>query len=144
MLTVAVRTVYLEAWLLVAMGLAFRIAPVLERHPARWRRRLLSSVPVLLGLVVLQAGWIFGGDWIKQSREDGRPLPPADSPNVLLIVLDTVRADHLSLYGVSDVRRPPIWINSPSVGSASTRLEPRRRGPSHRTRTCSQGDGLMS
>ena len=26
-------------------------------------------------------------------------MPPADSPNVLLIVLDTVRADRLSLYG---------------------------------------------
>ena len=26
-------------------------------------------------------------------------MPPAGSPNVLLIVLDTVRADHLSLYG---------------------------------------------
>ena len=30
-------------------------------------------------------------------------MPPPDAPNVLLIVLDTVRADHLSLYGY---RRP--------------------------------------
>ena len=32
-----------------------------------------------------------------------RPLPSGDPPNVLLIVLDTVRADRLSLYGY---RRP--------------------------------------
>ena len=93
------RKIYLEAWLLVAVGLAFRIAPVLERNLVHWRRWLALSVPVLLGLVLLQAIWIFGGERIKQWREDGRALPPDGSPNVLLIVLDTVRADHLSLYG---------------------------------------------
>jgi arylsulfatase A-like enzyme len=98
-LTLAGRKIYLEAWLLVALGLAFRIAPLLERHSARWRRRLVLSLPVLLWLVLLQAGWIFGGDRIKEWREDRRPMPPAGSPNVLMIVLDTVRADHLSLYG---------------------------------------------
>jgi arylsulfatase A-like enzyme len=98
-LMVAGRTIYLEAWLLVALGAAFRIVPLLERHRTRWRRWLVLSVPVLLGLVLFQAGSIFSGDRIKQWREEGRPLPPAGSPNVLLIVLDTVRADHLSLYG---------------------------------------------
>ena len=90
---------YLEAWLLVALGFAVRAAPVLERHPAAARRLVVRSVPILLGLVLLQAGWVCGVDRIKQWREEGRPLPPAGSPNVLLIVLDTVRADHLSLYG---------------------------------------------
>ena len=46
---------------------------------------------------------MFGGDWLKERRELSRPLPSGDSPNVLLIVLDTVRADRLSLYGY---RRP--------------------------------------
>ena len=31
--------------------------------------------------------------------QEARPPPPAGAPNVLLIVLDTVRADHVSLYG---------------------------------------------
>ena len=99
MLVLAGRRIYLEAWLLVALGVAFQAAPALERQPAERRRRLAWTLPLLLGLVLLQAGWIYGGDQIKQWREDGRPLPPAGSPNVLLIVLDTVRADHLSLYG---------------------------------------------
>jgi arylsulfatase A-like enzyme len=107
-LMVAGRTIYLEAWLLVALGVAFRFVPLLERHPARWRRRLVLSVPVLLGLVLLQAGFIYGVDRIKQWREDGRPLPPAGSPNVLLIVLDTVRADHLSLYGYPRPTSPSL------------------------------------
>jgi arylsulfatase A-like enzyme len=53
----------------------------------------------LLGLALLPAGWIAGVEGVKQWRETGRPLPPAGAPNVLLIVLDTVRADHLSVYG---------------------------------------------
>jgi arylsulfatase A-like enzyme len=98
-LVLASPRIYVEAWFLVALGLAVRTAPVLERDPARARRWLVLSGPVLLGLVLLQAGWIFGGDRIKEWREDGRNMPPAGSPNVLLIVLDTVRADHLGLYG---------------------------------------------
>jgi arylsulfatase A-like enzyme len=99
MLVLAGRRIYLEAWLLVALGVAFRTTPFLERHPAGARRWLMLSGPVLVGLVLLQAGWIGGGDRIKEWREEARHLPPAGSPNVLLIVLDTVRADHLSLYG---------------------------------------------
>jgi arylsulfatase A-like enzyme len=99
MLALAGRRIYLEAWSLVALGVAFQIAPALERQPAHRRRWLVWSFPILLGLVLLQAGWIVGGDQIKRWREDGRPLPPAGSPNVIFIVLDTVRADHLSLYG---------------------------------------------
>ena len=107
-LVLASPRIYVEAWALVALGLAVRIAPVLERHPAGARRWLVLSGPVLLGLVLLQAGWIFGGDRIKQWREDGRTMPPAGSPNVLLIVLDTVRADHLSINGYSRPTSPNL------------------------------------
>ena len=63
---------------------------------------------------------VFGGDWLKERREAGRPLPPADSPNVLLIVMDTVRADHLSLYGYDRPTTPDLerWR---SGGFASTK-----------------------
>ena len=51
---------------------------------------------------------MFAGDWVKERREASRPLPPADSPNVLLIVMDTVRADHLSLYGYDRATTPTL------------------------------------
>jgi arylsulfatase A-like enzyme len=98
-LTVAGPKIYVEAWLLVALGLAVRLAPALERRPSGLRRWLVRSAAVLVGLVLLQASWIVGVDRIKEWREARRPLPPAGTPNVLLIVLDTVRADHLGLYG---------------------------------------------
>ena len=60
---------------------------------------MVWSLPVLLGSVLLLAGSLFGEDWLKQRRETSRALPPTGSPNVLFIVLDTVRADHLSLEG---------------------------------------------
>ena len=74
----------------------------------RWRRWLKLSFPCLLALVLVVAGLVFGGDWLKEWREARRPLPPADSPNVLLIVLDTVRADHLSLYGYQRATTPTL------------------------------------
>jgi arylsulfatase A-like enzyme len=87
------------AWLILASGIATRLVPWLERTEVPWRRWLIWGCPSLLSLVLVIAGVIFGGDWIARRREGARPLPPADSPNVLLIVLDTVRADRMSVYG---------------------------------------------
>ena len=49
--------------------------------------------------------WI--GDRVKLARE-ARPLPPPGSPNVLLIVMDTVAAGHLSLHGYSRATSPTL------------------------------------
>jgi arylsulfatase A-like enzyme len=102
------RQIHIEAWLVFALGIAACLAPVLERHWVGLRRRLALGVPILLGLVLLQAGWIFGSDWLKQWREERRPWPPPKSANVLLVVLDTVRADHLSLYGYERPTSPQL------------------------------------
>ena len=40
--------------------------------------------------------------------EEARPFPTAGSPNVLFIVLDTVRADHLSVYGYDRPTTPTL------------------------------------
>jgi arylsulfatase A-like enzyme len=107
-LMVAGPRIYLEAWMLLALGIASRVVPRLERHAIGTRRWMLRSFPGLLGLVLVLAGSLFAGDWIKERREAGRPLPPAGSPNVLFIVLDTVRADHLSLYGYHRATTPKL------------------------------------
>jgi arylsulfatase A-like enzyme len=107
-LMVAGPQIYPWAWLVLASGIAVRAAPWLERPARRWRRWVMLSFPALLGLVLVVAGFVFGGDWLKEMREAGRPLPPADSPNVLLIVLDTVRADRLSLYGYPRATTPTL------------------------------------
>ena len=49
-----------------------------------------------------------GVDGSSEWREASQPLPPAGSPNVLLIVLDTVAAGHLGLYGYTRPTSPTI------------------------------------
>jgi arylsulfatase A-like enzyme len=108
MMIVAGPGVYPEARLMLALGISSWLAPWIARDRAGLRRTLVWSFPALLGLVVVLAISIFGGDWLKQRHEASRPLPPANSPNVLLIVLDSVRADRLSLYGYHRPTTPTL------------------------------------
>jgi arylsulfatase A-like enzyme len=100
--------VYAEAWMVLALGIAARLVPLLERHALELQRWFVWSFPGLLGFVLLLAGSVFAGGWFKERLEARRPLPPPDSPNVLLIVMDTVRADHMSLYGYHRATTPKL------------------------------------
>jgi arylsulfatase A-like enzyme len=102
------RRIYTAAWMLLALGIAWQLAPGLEKHVSRLRRILIGSFPVLAALVLIAAGFVFGSEWLSQRRQATRPLPRPDCPNVLLIVLDTVRADHLSLYGYARPTSPAL------------------------------------
>ncbi len=67
-----------------------------------------ASFPALAAAVAILAASIWGQDRYKLWREATRPLPRTGSPNVLLIVLDTVAAGHLSLYGYSRPTSPTL------------------------------------
>jgi arylsulfatase A-like enzyme len=105
---VAVPHIYPEANFILAFGIAWRLVPLFEGRWRWLRRRLVWSFPGLLVVVMILAGTVFGGDWLKERRELAHELPPAGSPNVLLIVLDTVRADRLSLYGYHRATTPVL------------------------------------
>jgi arylsulfatase A-like enzyme len=108
MLIVAVPQIFPEAWFILALGASTWFVPLIERRSAVVRLRLVQTFPVLLGVVIILASTVFGGDWLKERRETARPHPPAGSPNVLFIVLDTVRADRLSLYGYQRPTTPTL------------------------------------
>ena len=91
---------YHRACLLLALGVAFAFNRWLMDHRDRvlhfWRR----------SLVWLLAAWLLlftcmGAAKRLSERRELAALPPADvnAPNILLIVIDTLRADHLSSYG---------------------------------------------
>ncbi len=105
---VAGPRIYAAAWLVLALGVASRLVRWLARASTGSRRWLVGSFAALLFLVPVVGGLLLGGDWLKRWRESGSPLPPADAPNVLLIVLDTVRADRLSAYGYSRPTSPTL------------------------------------
>ena len=97
-----------EAWFVLALGFAAQDS-ALDRAPSfGLARTLWLSFPAMVAAVLCLASLVFVGDRLKQRRETGRPMPPANSPNVLLVVLDTVRADHLSLYGYGRSTAPNL------------------------------------
>ncbi len=91
------------AGLLLALGASARLVPVLERRPAGFRRWVRISFPVLIAAVGLLAAVCLGREPLENWFDSRRPFPPPGRPNVLLVVLDTVAAGHLRLYGY---RRP--------------------------------------
>ena len=100
MLLVAWPAIFSAAWFMVALGISSRLAPWVESQSTQRRMWYwVRSLPVLLGIVLLLTASLVCGDWTKERLETRRTLPPTGSPNVLFIVLDTVRADHLSLEG---------------------------------------------
>ncbi len=107
-LIVAMPGVYAIAWVLLAWGTAIRLASEIERRAAGIRRRLIVTFPALIAVELGLAGWILGSDWMARREEVARPFPAGDPPSVILITMDTVRADHLSLYGYGRPTTPVL------------------------------------
>jgi len=98
---------------LAALALAIGLAVHLGRHMAArldsWlplmRRGVIKAAAVLLAIGSVQAGW-----YALAERYDVSRLTKAQpgAPNVLLIVMDTVRARSLSLYGYNRPTTPNL------------------------------------
>jgi arylsulfatase A-like enzyme len=91
--------------------LAIGLAIALQRLIARWTfgfERFIRRTTIGLVLLVLVLTVALGGWQHFQGREDiaDLPDPPESAPNVLLIVLDTVRAQSMSLYGYERTTTP--------------------------------------
>jgi arylsulfatase A-like enzyme len=113
-LWVAFPSIYGPAGFLLALGIAAQAVPALQRHAIGFRRLVRVSFPVVAGLVPILAASLWVPDRLETWREEARPLPPPGSPNVLLIVLDSVAAGHLGLHGYN---RP----TSPTLDELATR-----------------------
>jgi arylsulfatase A-like enzyme len=100
--------IYGVAGFFFALGVASRLVPALERRSDELRRLVRSTFPLVASAVPVLALSLWGIDRHKASRQEARPLPPQGSPNVLLIVLDTVGADHLSVYGYKRPTSPTL------------------------------------
>src|SRR5262249_37306105 len=100
--------IFAAAWAIFALGAAACLVPLVERHAVLLRRRLLVTFPGLAAVLLGLAGFVIGGEWLAERREAGRPVPPGHPPNVPLVTLDTVRADHLSLYGYNRPTSPVL------------------------------------
>ncbi|MBK8005270.1 MAG: sulfatase [Gemmatimonadetes bacterium] len=97
------------AILLLALGLARLVTgPALRARPAVVRR----TAGVLAAVVATACVAVSAGHWVAArraaTRVDARPGAGAAAPNILLLVLDTVRGANLSLYGYGRPTAPVL------------------------------------
>jgi arylsulfatase A-like enzyme len=97
------RVSYLsEALLSLGLGAAVMRLAGSERP---WRRAL----PWIAAVTVVSIPAIpFGQRWLESRRVAALPPPAPGTPNVLLVVIDTLRADHLPTYGYSRNTTPGL------------------------------------
>jgi len=137
--------------LITVLAFAFGLWRALRGADAR--RAAVTRPGVVAALVVLAAAAAWAAGTLLRPAPRG-PLParaaaPAGAPNVLLIMVDTLRADHVSCYGGAAVRTPHIdalaaegiryanafsqasWTR-PSVATILTGLYPSSHGAIHK------------
>jgi arylsulfatase A-like enzyme len=97
-----------RACVILAVGVAFAFSRWAITKPSAWRF-CKRTIPWMLLLWVLILFGIEGGQWL-QERNAIASLPAAasGSPNVLLIIIDTLRADHVSSAGYSRATTPNL------------------------------------
>jgi arylsulfatase A-like enzyme len=94
---------------LLALGAAAMLTRVLApRTPAVVRFMRRSLAPLIAAVVVIGAGMTVGATWRERRAIGALPESPAGSPNVLLIMLDAVRAENLGAYGYDRRTTPSL------------------------------------
>ena len=120
---------------IIGLGAAATAIRVYRKHRTDWFAGALRSLPVLVALVPLAAGGVWLVTTLRE-RQATRALPsaPDSAPNVILLVMDTQRADHLSSYGYSRPTSPNLdrlaadsWLFENAMSNSSWTL------PSHAT-----------
>ncbi len=101
----AVQGLYPVAAVVLGLGVATKAGGWLGSRGDLTRRLVRVGLPAMLIVVA-------GVAWLKPGRPEPvhHPVPdrPTRSPNVLLLVMDTVRADHLSAYGYDRPTTPNL------------------------------------
>ncbi len=107
-LLLTIRVLSTIACVLLGCGIASRLMPRLVRYGPPFSRLVRASlIPLSLGLVLLVIGRHAQFAW-GEHRATSKLPAAAGSPNVLLLVLDTVRAKSLGLYGYARETSPRL------------------------------------
>jgi arylsulfatase A-like enzyme len=102
---------------MAALGVAVCVTRALSSQPGGWRF-FERTLPALLLLTALIAVGVPLADRLRERAEVAALPPPASgTPNVLVIVMDTARADHLSLHGYARATTPNLdrWAQRGTV-----------------------------
>jgi len=94
-----------SALLVLALGVATRVAALIRDRDDSARAIARRAVPLMLGVCALLAGGVRIADRRALTPSAGAARP---GPNVLLLILDTVRGLDLSLYGFRLTTSPAL------------------------------------
>jgi arylsulfatase A-like enzyme len=120
---------------LLGLGFGVALIRVYRSRPEWWLATARRTLPWVLGAIALTALVITAGTRLAEGRRIASlPATPAGRPNILLLVIDTQRADHLSVYGYGRPTSPTLerlaqegWLFDNVTSSSSWTL------PSHAT-----------
>ncbi|MGH7551525.1 MAG: sulfatase-like hydrolase/transferase, partial [Longimicrobiales bacterium] len=97
------------ALVLLSLGIAVQTGRLATRYRPQVMRIVRLAAAVLVACVLLMAATVeIGLAAAEQRRETGQSAAREGSPNVLFIILDTVRAISLSLYGYDRPTSPNL------------------------------------
>ncbi|MBK9925998.1 MAG: sulfatase-like hydrolase/transferase [Anaerolineales bacterium] len=90
----------LVAIFILAIGISIQVFnPIMKREIAA-SAGLQKILPWLAGVAFSLFVVIQGGGWLNEKVNTSKlPLAKTETPNVIVIIVDTLRADHLSSYG---------------------------------------------
>jgi arylsulfatase A-like enzyme len=93
---------------IVAAGLGVQTSRLVQRHPESVARLVRRSSAWVLAAVVLSGGLIWTALRPAAGAGAATSAVSANTPNVLLITLDTLRAANMSLYGYTRTTTPRL------------------------------------
>jgi len=97
------------AVMVLAAGIAVELARRSRRHDRAFTTFIRRSVPWTAAAMLLGAIGTRGVLWARERAALASDIaPPEGAPNVLLLILDTVRADDMALYGYERATTPEI------------------------------------
>lgn len=98
---------YHRACFLLALGVAVAFARWCGKRENTFLRFWKKTTPWLVAAWILAFGGLQGGKWLdERSAVAHLPAAAPGAPNVLVIVEDTLRADHVSAYGYTRSTSP--------------------------------------
>jgi arylsulfatase A-like enzyme len=108
-LLLIIQGLYAIASGFLAVALGLQIMRRVRPDDPRLGRMVQVGLPVLLAGLGVVGLWRYNQVVLKEQRAlAALPARPPGTPNVLLVVLDTVRADRLNLYGYQRATTPNL------------------------------------